>query len=134
MRSADLDARLSDAEDDQQRKDLAYERVRQAVRGAFALEPLGKGYSLVWRPLDTTEDAFTLIDDVQLCVWEVLPKLTEEEDSGSPTASNPKRWTDEHAAYLLRDFPLAVRLRLETRSGVQINWVFEVTAVIEGGI
>ena len=124
-RGAALSDRLTRAE---RRRQLA-ERWAGKIRGVFELLWGGeRGWILAWTPEDPPGEPRALIDGVVSLRWEaLLPPLDE---TGQPLgirdrAGLPAVWEEVHAAYLQRDFPDAVRLILETESGVRVDWLFE---------
>lgn len=107
------------------------------IRGVFELLWGGdRGWLLAWTAESPAADPVVLIDDIVALEWEVLrPAIDESGDEIGieDRADLPPVWDDVHAAYLQRDFPDAVRLILETGQGTRVDWLFETTAITQGG-
>ncbi|MBL0926794.1 MAG: prepilin-type N-terminal cleavage/methylation domain-containing protein [Phycisphaerales bacterium] len=93
-------------------------RVSRA-RGRFELDEVDQSWSLVWRPIDPSGEKTVLLRGVTRLEWWVLPTATKE------------NWLEVHAAYLAEDFPVAVRLIVETAGGGGVDWLFETNVITE---
>lgn len=92
------------------------------VRSVLRLEPQGDGlYALVFIPTDPVGEPYVVLENLSWMRFYVLPERDAPE------------WTEVHAAYLEEDFPPAVRVVLFMADGQEIDWMFEVQAIVPEG-
>jgi len=89
------------------------------VRSQLRLEPDGNGlYSMYYIPTDPIGEPYSVLDNLEWARFYVLPDKDAIE------------WVEIHAAYLEEDFPAAVRIVLFTADGQEIDWLFEIQAIV----
>ena len=95
---------------------------RGTVRGAFELMLYEDGWALQWTPVDPPGRPYILVRNVIRCEWWLLPRGGATTEDGERQV---KEYTNIGLAYEMGEFPLAVRLILETESGMAVDWLFE---------
>ena len=97
------------------------------VRGRLEVaEDVDGSWVLHWRPTDPPAAPMVLFRDIAWVEWSVLMPSRES----ARVARRDEGWVDVHSAFLLEDFPIAVRLVLETEDGRDFDWLFEVDGVV----
>ena len=98
------------------------ERPTDVVRGAFEVRfNQVHGWTLFWQPIEPEGEATRLLTKLRMIRWTVLPRDLESSE-----------WPEVWAAYLSADFPVVVRLMLETEQGLTADWAFEVNVITRG--
>lgn len=116
LHEAPVALRDADAEAEAEREGIS---TIGRIRGAFELAQIEDEFLLFWQPIDPPGLATVIKDDLAWAEWWVLPRR------GDGAADS---WNEVHAAYLEREYPLAVRLVLWTRTGEHVDWLFQVEA------
>ncbi len=89
------------------------------VRSLIRLAPNVNGlYDLMFEPIDPYGLPVPIVRDLEWASFYALPGRDAVE------------WTEVHAAYLDEDFPAAIRVVLFYPDGTEIDWLFEVQALV----
>lgn len=112
---------LSQINDPELRREELAARIRGTIRGVFELLYLDDGFALVYTPIEPFGDPHILGRGFVDLVWEILPREAGEDG-----------WQQVGAAYLEKQYPSAVRLRLRTVGGTTADWLFETIVLTEG--
>ena len=115
------------------------------VRGAFEVEPRGRGWALLYRPIAPEGDPIELLDGVLALEWQVVERgveagksmftrtdLRRTAQTPAPEDDTGGVWRSELSAETPADFPKAVRLRALLSTGRSIDWLFE-PSITTGG-
>lgn len=87
------------------------------VRGAFEILELENELILQWQPIEPPGLAVTIMSNLAWVEWFVLPRRARDEENFG--------WVEVSAAYLVEDYPLAVRIVLWTITGEYADWLFQ---------
>jgi hypothetical protein len=112
---------LSQINDPELRREELAARIRGTIRGVFELLYLDDGFALVYTPIEPFGEPHMLGRGFVDLVWEILPREAGEDG-----------WQQVGAAYLEKQYPSAVRLRLRTVGGTTADWLFETIVLTEG--
>lgn len=92
-------------------------------RGAFEVVEYEAGWAFQYTPITPPDRPVVLVPHVRLVEMYVLPRKGQGYEEG---------WKDLFAAQQLLQFPVAVRIVLQTADGQQVDWVFETAIMVEG--
>ncbi len=99
----------------------AFRTTDSLVRGAVEFasdDPSAETAVMRWRPIDPPGRPITLLTGIEHARFTVLPKK-----------ANGTEWTELWAAYLQRDYPVAIRVELWVQGSDFIDWLFETTVL-----
>jgi hypothetical protein len=94
--------------------------IASSVRGRIEVAEYADGWALQWRQLEPPSEPFILLRQIEWAEWTILPITREVDD-----------WKDVHAAFLVQDFPAAVRLQVWSASGAHEDWLFEPIVTVQ---